>query len=55
MEYALTYIYGIGLYTSRKILDATNISYDKRVHELSDVEPQQFVKRFKTVIWLKEI
>ena len=38
MEYALTYIYGIGLFTSRKILDATGISYDKRVHELSEDE-----------------
>jgi small subunit ribosomal protein S13 len=38
VEYALTYIYGIGLTTSRKILDATGISYDKRVHELSEDE-----------------
>lgn len=38
MEYALTYIYGIGLTTSRKILDATEIDYNKRVHELSDAE-----------------
>ena len=38
MEYALTYIYGIGLTTSRKILDATGISYDKRVYELSEEE-----------------
>ena len=38
MEYALTYIYGVGLHTSRKILDATGISYDKRVHELTEDE-----------------
>jgi len=38
MEYALTYIYGIGLTTSRQILDRTGISYDKRVHELTDAE-----------------
>ncbi|BDY13226.1 30S ribosomal protein S13 [Hydrogenimonas cancrithermarum] len=38
VEYALTYIYGIGLTTSRKILDATGISYDKRVHELTEEE-----------------
>ncbi|MCK9337922.1 MAG: 30S ribosomal protein S13 [Arcobacteraceae bacterium] len=38
MEYALTYIYGIGLHTSRLILDATGISYDKRVFELSEDE-----------------
>jgi len=38
MEYALTYIYGIGLATSRKILDATGISYDKRAYELTEDE-----------------
>ena len=38
IEYGLTYIYGIGLFTSRKILDKTGISYDKRVHELSEDE-----------------
>jgi len=38
MEYALTYIFGIGLHTSRKILDATKISYDKRVFEISEDE-----------------
>lgn len=38
VEYGLTYIYGIGLHTSRLILDATGISYDKRVHELSEDE-----------------
>jgi len=38
MEYALTYIFGIGLTSSRKILDATGISYDKRVHELTEDE-----------------
>jgi small subunit ribosomal protein S13 len=36
IEYALTYIYGIGLTTSRKILTKVGISYDKRVHELSE-------------------
>jgi small subunit ribosomal protein S13 len=38
MEYALTYIFGIGVQTSRKILDATGISYDKRVYDLSEEE-----------------
>lgn len=38
IEYGLTYIYGIGLHTSRKILDSIGISYDKRVHELSEDE-----------------
>ncbi len=38
MEYALTYIFGIGLTTSRKILDATGIDYNKRVFEITDAE-----------------
>jgi small subunit ribosomal protein S13 len=38
IEYGLTYIYGIGLTTSRKILDKVGISYDKRVYELSEDE-----------------
>ena len=38
MEYALTYIFGIGLHSSRRILDATGVDYSKRVHELTDVE-----------------
>ncbi|CAD7287967.1 30S ribosomal protein S13 [Campylobacter suis] len=38
VEYGLTYIYGIGLHKSRQILDAVKISYDKRVHELSEDE-----------------
>jgi len=36
VEYGLTYIYGIGLHTSRQILDAVGIDYNKRVHELSE-------------------
>jgi small subunit ribosomal protein S13 len=38
LEYALTYIYGIGLHTSRKILDATGIDYNKRVYEITDAD-----------------
>jgi len=38
VEYALTYIYGVGLTSSRLILDATGISYDKRASELSEEE-----------------
>lgn len=38
VEYALTYIYGIGLHTSRLILDAVKIDYNKRVHELSEAD-----------------
>jgi len=38
MEYGLTYIYGIGLHTSRMILNATGIDFNKRVHELTEDE-----------------
>ncbi len=38
IEYALPYVYGIGLTISRKILDAVGISYDKRVYELTEDE-----------------
>jgi small subunit ribosomal protein S13 len=41
VEVALTYIYGIGLPTSHRILDATGISPDTRVKDLSEDEVQR--------------
>ena len=38
LEYALTYIFGIGLTTSRKILDKTGIDYNTRVFELTGAQ-----------------
>jgi small subunit ribosomal protein S13 len=38
LEYGLTYIYGIGLHASRRILDATGIDYNKRVFELNEAD-----------------
>jgi len=38
IEYGLTYIFGIGLKTSRDILTKVGISFDKRVHELTESE-----------------
>jgi small subunit ribosomal protein S13 len=38
IEYGLTYVYGIGLHTSRLILDATGIDYNKRVYELDEAD-----------------
>ena len=38
IEFGLTYIHGIGETTSRKILKNSNISFDKRVKDLSDDE-----------------
>lgn len=47
VEYGLTYIYGIGLYSSRKILDAVGISYDKRVNELTEDEAASIRKEIQ--------
>ncbi|KIM09299.1 MAG: 30S ribosomal protein S13 [Sulfurovum sp. PC08-66] len=47
MEYALTYIYGIGLHTSRLILNATGIDYNKRVHDLSEDEAANIAKEIR--------
>ncbi len=44
LEYALTYIYGIGLHTSRKILDATGLDYNKRVFELTEEQVAMDIK-----------
>lgn len=38
VEYGIPYLYGIGLKTSRDILNKLNISFDKRIKELSDAE-----------------
>lgn len=41
VEVALTYIYGVGLPTSHRILEATGISPDTRVKDLSEDEVQK--------------
>lgn len=46
VEIGLTYIYGIGLTTSQKLLDATAISPDTRVRDLTDDE----VARLRDII-----
>ena len=38
VEYGLTYIYGIGINSSRKILLKLKIDFNKRIKELSDGE-----------------
>ncbi|MFC1842768.1 30S ribosomal protein S13 [Candidatus Dependentiae bacterium] len=38
VEFGITYIYGIGLKSSRDILDILKISFDKRVKDLTDQE-----------------
>lgn len=47
VEYALTYIYGIGLKSSRDILKAVNISFDKRVNDLSEDEVSSIAKKIQ--------
>ncbi len=47
VEYALTYIYGVGLKSSREILEAVGISFDKRVHELSEDEVSSIAKKIQ--------
>src|SRR5690606_211111 len=46
VEVALTYIYGIGQVTSRRLLEETGVSSDTRVRDLSDAE----VARLRQVI-----
>ncbi|HEX7050708.1 MAG TPA: 30S ribosomal protein S13 [Longimicrobiales bacterium] len=46
IEIALTYLYGVGLPTARKILGATGVDPNRRVHDLSDDE----VNRLRRVI-----
>ena len=38
VEIGLTYIYGIGLHTSKQILESTGISPDTRVKDLTETE-----------------
>jgi small subunit ribosomal protein S13 len=38
IEIGLTYVYGIGVQTSRRILAATGVSPDTRVRDLTDVD-----------------
>lgn len=38
VEFALTYIFGIGLLTSKKVCEAARVDVNKRVHALSDDE-----------------
>jgi len=38
VEYGIPYLYGIGLKTSRDILNKLKISFDKRIKDLSDTE-----------------
>ena len=45
VEYGLTYVYGVGLKTSRDVLTALGIDFDKRVKDLTDQEVFQLQKK----------
>jgi len=47
IEFALTYIFGVGIYTSRKILNQVNVSLDKRVYELTEDEVATIAKEIR--------
>ncbi|GHV05721.1 30S ribosomal protein S13 [Campylobacterota bacterium] len=47
VEFALTYIYGVGHTTAVKVLAAVGISTDKRVHELSEDEVAALTKELR--------
>ena len=46
VEVALTYIYGIGLHTSQKLLERTGVNPDTRVRAMTDDE----VNRLRDII-----
>ena len=47
VEIALTYIFGIGVPTSKKILQATGVNPDTRVKDLTDEETQKIRKEIE--------
>jgi small subunit ribosomal protein S13 len=48
VEVALTYIFGIGRSSARKILEATNVNPDTRVHKLTEEEVAQLRSRIES-------
>jgi len=48
VEYALTYIFGIGLATARKILATAKVDPDKRVKNLTDDESARLRSEIET-------
>lgn len=50
MEYALTYVYGIGHVTSVKILNDVGISLDKRVNELTEDDVASITKELRNYV-----
>ena len=48
VEYALTYIYGIGITASRDILTGLGVDFDTRVKDLTDVQVASIQKELVT-------
>lgn len=53
IEYALRYVFGVGLKSSQDILRKINISLDKRVKDLTDEEAAAIQKKYQLIMWLK--
>ena len=47
IEYALTYVFGIGLNTSKDILSKLKISYDIRTEDLTEKQIADLQKKWK--------
>lgn len=50
VEIALTYIFGIGVTTSKKILEKANVDPDRRVKDLSDEEINEIRKNIDSSV-----
>ena len=50
IEIALTYIYGIGLTTSKKVLAESNVDPDRRVKDLTDEEVNSLRKTIDSTV-----
>jgi len=51
MEYALTYVYGLGLVRAREVLEAAGIPFDKRSDDLDEIES----RRIREILEAKEM
>ncbi len=49
IEYGLTYIFGIGISTSRKILEGLGVDFNIRVKDLSESEISRIAKEIQEV------
>ena len=53
IEYAFTYLFGIGLKTSQDILNKLKIDFNKRVKDLTMLKLLKFRKKFPAIMSLK--